>query len=82
MEQREIQNRWFEEEKITRKFNVGVKDCAGKDKEVIERSDLHWNKESALRIVLTQLSFQLVKRRGLMNFLLIESDNKSKQLPV
>ena len=40
-----IQNRRIEEKRITRKINVGAKDCAEKDKEVVEKSDLDWNKE-------------------------------------
>jgi hypothetical protein len=46
-----------------------------------ERPDPNYNKEKgALRQDPTQLSCQLVRRKGLGNFLFLESNNKSKYL--
>lgn len=69
----------FEEKKSIRKFNVTAKARAERNGEIKEKPDFQCNKgKVTLRQDLTQLSFQVVKGKGLKNPLLLERNNKQK----
>lgn len=63
-----MQDVQFGEKKSTRKLSVGLKACAGRDKEI--KADLKWNKGKVpLKAKASWQSFHLVKGTGPRKFL-------------
>lgn len=71
-EQREIPNVQFEERSGTRKFHVGAKACAERDKEKRKNGGVPSGQDSI------RIDLPLVKRKGLRKCMLLKSIIKSK----